>query len=367
MINQIENQYTPDFVSPPGETLLEIIEGLGMSQAELAHRMGLHKKTVNEIIKGKAAITPQTAIRLERVLGTSAEFWNNREQLYRQHLARMSENAQLATETDWLDQFPVKSMIKRGWIQKCKDEVSQLRELLGFFGVASPEQWEAVWGECAVDFRMTTAYSSEFTALSAWLRQGELMAQAIDCQPFNANAFRRLLINDIRPLTVESPEVFQPETIRLCAQAGVAVVFLPQLPKARVSGATRWLTPTKAIIQLSLRYKKDDHLWFTFFHEAGHILLHGKRDVFLEDNDGDNNKDKEKEANEFARETLIPNDEFERFVYLSKGKYRSIEGIKAFASKIGIAPGIVVGRLQHDEYLEYTHCNALKRTFQWKK
>jgi HTH-type transcriptional regulator/antitoxin HigA len=363
MSNETQNLYTPDYVSPPGETLLEKIEELGMSQAELAQRVGRPKKTVNEIIWGKAAITPRTALQLERVLGIPASFWNNREQQYRQHLARKEEEMRLSNQVDWLQEFPVKAMAKMGWIQAFDDKVQQVSELLEFFGVASPEQWDAIWDPSLVAFRKTRAFRSDRGAVSAWLRKGEIEAQDIRCQPYSVKTFRQTL-SGIRHLTLESPEIFHPELVRLCAEAGVAVVFVPQLPKARVSGATRWLTPDKALIQLSLRYKKDDQLWFTFFHEAGHILLHGKRDVFLEGDDA--NDAKEQEADDFAARTLIPPLKLKKFLEeLKPGYCPSKNAIRAFANEIGIAPGIVVGRLQHDEHLPYSHCNDLKRTFVW--
>lgn len=153
--------------------------------------------------------------------------------------------------------------------------------------------------------------------------------------------------------------------VRLCADAGVAVVFVPQLPQTRTCGATRRLNPNKALIQLSLRYKTNDHLWFSFFHEAGHILLHGKRNVFLEGGSvqGVEEQDKEEEANKFAADILIPLDELKRF--LASGQYRSKAGIVQFAKEIGIAPGIVVGRLQHDGKLPQGHCNELKCRLEW--
>jgi len=363
MGNKIKNQYTPDVVSPPGETLLETIEELGMSQAELAQRMGRPKKTINEIIWGKAAITPETALQLERVLRVPASFWSNREQQYRQYLARLKEENRLAEQVGWLQRFPVKAMIEKGWIQAFDDQVQQLHELLKFFGIVSPDQWDNVWSRSSVAFRKTPAFQSDREPISAWLRRGELEAQRIHCQPYEAETFRKALI-EIRRLTMEPPEVFEPGLRRVCAEAGVAVVFVPQLPRARVSGATRWLSPDRALIQLSLRYKKDDQLWFSFFHEAGHILLHGKRDVFLEGDDIDG--DKEEEANRFAARTLIPPTELERFLsQLMPGLYPSKSAIRAFASEIGIAPGIVVGRLQYDKYLPFSHCNDLKRTFVW--
>ncbi len=152
---------------------------------------------------------------------------------------------------------------------------------------------------------------------------------------------------------------------RAFRKATVAVVFVPQLPKTRTSGATHWLNPDKALIQLSLRYKTNDHLWFAFFHESGHILLHGKRDFFLEGNDvvSVENRDKELEANKFAEDLLIPPAELKQF--LASNQQLSKAGIEQFAAKIGIAPGIVVGRLQHDGVLPPSHYNDLKQSFEW--
>jgi len=364
MSERIENQYVPDFVSPPGETLLEIIEELGMTQAELAERMGRPRKTVNEIIQGKAAITAVTALQLERVLGTPAQFWANREQNYRQHLARVEEGKRLSDQMAWLRRFPVKAMSKLGWVRACDDKLEQLQELLKFFSIASPDQWESLWLSSKVSYRTTLAFRSDPEALSAWLRRGEIVAQGIECQAYDAKTFRQTLLTDVRPLTVEPPTVLQPRLVELCARAGVAVAFVPQLPRARVSGATRWLSPDKALIQLSLRYKSDDQLWFTLFHEAGHILLHGKREVFLEDDGMDGVK--EREADEFATRALIPPNSLARFLQGVKPGYISKQAIRQFASEIGVAPGIVVGRLQHDGHLPPSHCNDLKRKLQWR-
>jgi hypothetical protein len=249
-----------------------------------------------------------------------------------------------------------------GWIQAFDDKVEQVRELLRFFGIASPDQWEVLWGQPSAAFRQTLAFQSEPEAVSAWLRQGEIEAQRIPLQPYSDTTFRQVL-TEVRRLTIEPPEVFCSKLVHLCATAGVAVVFIPPLPKVRISGATRWLTPDKALIQLSLRYKTDDQLWFTFFHEAGHILLHGKRDVFLEDDSIEDGK--EREANEFAARALIPPDRMAAFLRTSKRGLMRKEDIRAFAIALGIAPGIVVGRLQHDRHVPFTHCNDLKRRFAW--
>jgi len=359
----IENQYIPDSVSLPGETLLETIEALGMSQADLADRTGRSKKMINEIIKGKAPITPRMSIELERVLGVPSSFWNNRERHYRETLARIEEDARLNEQVKWLETMPVNAMAKWGWVRKHKEKVPQLRELLSFFGIASADQWPTVTATLyrQVAFRKSEAFATDNGALMAWLRKGEMDGKAIECKPFDDKMFRKQLYT-VRRLTTEPPEVFQPELTKQCALCGVAVVFVPELPKSRVSGATRWLTTDKALIQLSLRYKSDDHLWFSFFHEAGHIIRHGKREIFIESTEIEMDERKENEADRFAADVLIPRPSYNRLI-----KYGSFSKavISKFASELGIAPGIVVGRLQHDNHLPNNHYNDLKIKLRW--
>jgi len=362
MIKPVQNEYVPDVVSPPGETLMEMLEERGMSQAELAERTGRPKKTINEIIKGKATITPATALQLERVLGAPASFWNNREQHYRESLARQAERDSLEGQVDWLSQFPIKAMVDFGWLKGLQDPVELLGEVLNFFGIAAPTQWQRIWVETGIAFRQSPTFESDPFAVSAWLRKGEIDAQLLDCAPYDADRFLRAL-HVVRELTAQAPNVFQPETVRVCAEAGVAVAFVPELPKVRASGATRWLTPNKALLQVNLRYKTDDQLWFTFFHEAGHILKHGKREIFIED--GSDLDEKEEEASRFAADFLIPSADYRRF--LPRAEHYSKAEIKEFAQSLKIAPGIVVGRLQHDGKLPKANCNDLKQRFEWAK
>jgi HTH-type transcriptional regulator / antitoxin HigA len=365
MNSAVQNQYAPDYVSLPGETLEEILEEKGMSQTELAERTGRPKKTISEIINGKAAITPETALQLERVLGVSASFWNNRERQYREALARQEENERLKNQVSWLKQIPVRDMIQQQWIEFYEDKVTQLREVLNFFAVASPEQWEEIWSKTiSVNYRKSKTFESDDSAVAAWLRKGEIDSESIACADYDANKFKEAL-QKIRTLTQDSPDMFQPEIVKLCADSGVALVFVPQLPKTRTCGATHWLSQKKALIQLSLRYKTNDHFWFSFFHEAGHILLHGKKEVFLEGKDiQDNSKqDKEKEADNFAADLLIPPNELKQFI--ESPQRLSKEAIQQFAFSIGIAPGIVVGRLQKEKILPQSHCNGLKQKFEW--
>lgn len=356
MNDQFKNEYQPDVVTPPGETLQEILNALGMTKAELAERIGKTPKTIGEIIKHGAPITPSTAMGLERVLATPASFWNNRERRYRESLARQEEQKRLGSQVVWLKKLPLRAMIKAGWIKKFRDKVEQLKEVLRYFGVSSPHQWEKLWLSSTASYRKSRVFASKSEACSVWLRKGELQAQEIACKPYNKEKFRSLL-QEIRTLTRAVPEQFQEKTVPMCADAGVTVVFTPPIEGAPIFGATRWLTPEKALIQLSLHGRFEDLLWFTFFHEAGHILLHGKKAVFIE---GDDIQDgQEAEADRFASDFLIPPAAYRKFI--NSGGFCDAAGVEAFAAQLGISAAIVVGRLHHEKLLPHSHLNHLRR------
>lgn len=354
MANKATYPYFPDYAVPPGETLLETLESLGISQAELANRTGRPLKTVNEIVKGKAAITPETAIQFERVLGVPASFWNNRERQYREALARLQEGDDLSQDKDWIDQFPVSKMIEFQWVRRYEGKVAQTRELLNFLGVASPQRWESVQAELCASFRRSRAFRANPFAIGAWLRRGELIARSIKCSDYDQAGFQEAL-TEVRKLTIRPPEEFLPKMRKICASVGVAVVFVPELPGTYLFGATQWLNPRRALLLLSLRYKMDDYLWFTFFHESCHILKHPKKERFIEDRKDDD--ELEKEANQFSGDILIPPAQYKEFV--REANWSKV-AIRTFAKRLGISPGIVVGRLQHDDHIPFTHCNDLK-------
>lgn len=350
------NEFAPSVVFPPGATLAETLNFLGMTQAELAARIGRTPKFVNELIAGKAPLHEQTAMALERVLDVPASLWTGLEGQYRLFMARSAETEELEYMAPWAEQFPVREMVKLGWIRKCFTPEATAGELLRFFGVATPDAWHEVWGKerFAVAFRRSRAFAPNSFAIAAWLRQGEIEAARLECAAFDPKKFRKT-IPPLRALTlIQEPEDFLPKLINLCSSCGVAVVLVPEAPGTHVSGAARW-AGKRPIIQLSLRHKTDDHLWFAFFHEAKHILDHPRQEVFINGMDGD--LPEEQEANAFSAEILIPRADLLRF--LSRGRPR-LDAIRDFAARIGVSPGIVVGRLQHDNIIPYQMGQQLK-------
>ncbi|MDR3454307.1 MAG: ImmA/IrrE family metallo-endopeptidase [Rhodoferax sp.] len=239
-----------------------------------------------------------------------------------------------------------------------------MTELLSFFGVASPDQWESQYGSMELAFRRSREDQADVGAISAWLRMGERVAEKLDGPRYDELGFRAAL-DEIRGLTCLPPAEFQPRMTSLLHAAGVAFVLVPVLPRAHVSGVARWLNPHRPLIQLSLYGKQNDRFWFSFFHEAAHILLHSqqKKSVFLDDpSKADSTSDEERQANAWARDFLITPGQAKEL----PGLIRTKDSVIDFAKGIGIHPGIVVGRMQHDRLIDVAWMNALKVSFTFK-
>jgi Zn-dependent peptidase ImmA (M78 family) len=198
--------------------------------------------------------------------------------------------------------------------------------------------------------------------VATWLRLGELKAKEINVEPFDAKHFRRVL-GDARALTVKDSRVALNRLQKECAAAGVAIVFLAEIGGTRASGAARWLTPSKALIQLSDRHRADDQFWFSFYHEAAHLLLHSKKEMFVSPVEhGSIAEAEEDEANRFAEAHLIPR----RYEASLRGLQTERDVVK-FAGELGIAPGIVVGRLHSEGLWAWSRGNKLKRKISFEE
>lgn len=351
-------RFDPDYIVPPGDTLSEVLAELGMSQAELSRRTGLSTKHINQIVSGEATISSETALKLERVTRVSARLWTQLEALHQEQRSRRSETVALERDVDWLRDLPVKQLIERGLIEHRDNRVDQLREVLSFFGVASRAAWETVWN-IPTAYRKSRAFESDLHALAAWLRIGELQAADLMRKPFNGPAFRSALL-DIRGLTkVDDPKVWLPALQQACAEHGVAVVIEREIPGARINGAVRWLAPDHVLIELSLRHGWADIFWFTFFHEAGHVLQHERKRLIFVDAKGASHGELEEEADDFASRMLLPRGVEEELSELGTSAAR----IRDFADRLGVGAGIVVGRLQHEGLLGHQQLNGLRTRY----
>lgn len=346
---------------PPGEYLAEVLEAKGMAQAELARRIGRPSQAVNEIIKGEKAITPATALQLERALDVPAHIWTGLESRYQLIKARLEERKQIQNEAAFLPLTPYKQLADLDCVERTRDSEHKIRELHRFYGVSSLANLPGIKAYEA-SFRRGAAREASSYSLAAWIRCAEMRANEAPAEPFDKGKLRKSL-KDIRALSTKRPDEFMPELKQLLSRCGVVLVLLPHFPKTYAHGATFWIKPDKAVLLMSIRGKWADIFWFSLFHEIGHMLLH-KKTTFIDD--GNTPMEialLEKEADDFASNKLIPADRLHEFI--SRGDL-SGETVRAFAEEMGISAGIVVGRLQHEGLLEHdSELNRLRERYEW--
>ena len=361
-----EKELHSDLAVPPGEYLEEVIGELGMTKDELARRMGRPATKMSSVFKGSKAITPETAMQLEKVVGVPANIWLGLESEYRLALARQAEEQQLAEEIKLLTPFCYSELAKLGLVKELSARRDKVRELQRFFGVASLASVSAQGVQrYQAAFRVGKAGAAPTKphAVASWLRMGELCAREMTCEPFNRSKLE-VTLDEIRAMTLQTPETFQTALTTLLAECGLALVIVPHFPGTKAHGATFWLSRDKAVLMLTIRGRWADIFWFSLFHELGHILLHGQRDIFIENGSpSPDQEQQEAQAEAFARDQLVPPPAYRRFVK-TENFYQ--DSVAAIARQIGIDAGIVVGRLQHDGHLRPEWGNKLRTRYTWE-
>lgn len=346
------NQFYTDIAFHPGETLDEKLMELNMGPKEFALRTGKPEKTIIAIIKGDSSITPEMAILFESVLKIPATFWIKRQLKYDEFKAREKRNLSIQEAIPWAKNFPYTDMVKVGWIAPQKKIEDKVVELFHFFGLSSPDAWEDYYfnQQLKIAFRISLAHTKEAHALSSWIQQGEHQANQLQCGEYSERSFKSSL-PEIKQIMATQPDDFFEQLQKICLQSGVKLVYTPCISKAPLSGATRWIN-NHPLIQLSGRHKQNDRFWFTFFHEAAHILLHGKKDIFIEDiHYSDTDQQKENEANQFAEFWTFSKEQEKEVL---QNKPLNAQKMKHFAQKFHTHPAMIIGRLQKLGHFSYS-------------
>jgi len=346
------NEYYPQEVLHPCDTLNEKLDELKMSRKEFALRTGKPEKTIVAILKGESSITPEMAVMFENITKIPAHFWLNKQARYNEYKARLKRKQDVEQAAEWTRSFPYSEMAKSNWVQPTRKIEEKTINLFEYFAISSHNAWNKLYmeSELKVAAYASLKYTQEPHAISAWLRQGEIQAEQIEVPEYSNRKFKSVL-PAIKNIMVKQPDNFFQQLQNLCLQAGVKVFYTPKLPKVPVSGSTRWIKNTP-VIQLTARYKQNDRFWFTFFHEAGHILLHGKKYISLEGiNFSEADPIKEEEAHKFAEE----------YIFSKKQEQEVIDAIPlneddiiSFAEKFSTHPAIIMGRLQHKELIPFS-------------
>jgi len=351
------NEYYPQRVTHPSEILSESLEERNIGAKELAIKTGKPEKTISAVLNGDSSITAEMAVLFEKVLKIPVHFWLEAQRNYDEYKARKDYNKRIESAKDWAKSFPYPKMASLGWVKATRKAGEKVHELFHFFGIASQKGFEDYYfnQRSKVAFRLSLKNQEHATAIAAWLRKGEIQTEEIIAPGFSKTALKKKL-PEFKKIMAKQPEDFFEELHAICLSAGVKVVHTPCLPKAPVHGSTRWIK-NNPLIQLSGRYKRNDIFWFTFFHEVGHILLHGKKYVSIENIDIEGEiAEYEKQADDFAAEILLSQDE-EKEVLRKKPLFE--EDVIDFAKKFGTHPACIIGRLQFLKEIPYSIGNGL--------
>lgn len=355
-----------DLAIPPGDFLAEVIDSLGMTKNEFAKRMNRPAAKLSQIFNGSKAITPDTAIQIEKVTNIAAHIWTGLEAEYRLTLALAVQKKQeenLKSESRLVTKYCYAELVKLGLVTQYTKAVDKVRELHMYFGVTSLDNLEAI-NRYAVLYRQKPGHKSKVSpeAVSAWLRFGEIRGNETECAPYSEKKVKKL-VNEIKKFTKLKSDNFGEKLKEIFTGFGIALVIVPHLSKTYAHGAAFWLKD-KPVIMVTIRRKWADIFWFSLLHELGHIFLHPKNSVFIEsEKEKYNDATKEIEANLFASDSLIPTATYRNFI--SQNSFFE-DDIKAFAKTLGIHPGVVVGRLQYDNLIKPGWHNALRVQLGWK-
>ena len=350
---------SPMQVIHPGRYVVDELDDLGLSGQELAKRIGRSSKAIDRVLRGRAPITKPLAGDLEVELGLSADVMRRLQQQYDDTVELLAAEPSVCEDIALLPEIPWRHFVKREWIRDVGSEVERVHELRVLYDVDSLSDIENT--QHAAAFRISRNTNVDAWALAAWAQEG--VWQALDRRKsadfevfhsFDVETFQASL-PQFRSLTLQ--DRFWPEMRKICADAGVELEFVPNVPKSGANGVTHWIEEDRPLIQLSLFRKRADIFWFTFFHEAGHLLLHEPDDFLINLDERTRTVDRERQADSFAANLLIPQAQFSRFV---RQRDFDNDSIVDFADSIGIHPGIVVGRLQNDEILEPSWRNHLR-------
>lgn len=348
------NTLTPAYVPPPGEILRMELDARGWTQTDLSQIMGKPPQAISEIVNAKKRITPETAIALAKALGTSPELWHNLEANYQLYLAReqtsKKEISDISRRGRLYELAPIRELVKRQWISGRESVDEMEREVCQYLDLSSPQENPSL----AVSLRHSEAFGPEVAAQVAWLRRVQHLARLQQISTFDPDKLSES-IPEILSLSYRAEDVIHVpgKLIGL----GVHFLIVPHLPKTYVDGAALYIDDEHPVVALTLRHNRIDNFWFTLMHEVAHIVL-GHKGVHINEENGDSNGE-ENEANNQAGNWLIPPEAFRIFVENNRNHFTQ-RNIEMFARSIHRNPGIVVGRLKHEEQMDWSHHRQLQ-------
>lgn len=349
-----QTKYTSPVAVHPGELIKEWLEESGMTSREFALRTGKPEKTISHILNGKSAIMKDVADSFEIVTGIPADYILRFQAKYEADVARLSRIDPMETLWDSFGElFPYNQMVKMGWIVKERTKADKMRGLLSFLGLTNEQAFTEAYTTIGVAYRHTGKARRTPYDVAAWVRQGQILASR---QKRPETVARKEIITSRIPELKGALKIGDlPLIVSLCAEIGVKLVFVENLPSASISGAA-YQYGGSPVIQLSGKGKTLDKLTYNFFHELGHIY-HGHKGILVDDIDEATNTDEEKQADAFATKVLYGDlRDFDHAPSRSE--------IITEADRVGVSPCVVLGHLTHTRLISYQEASTRYRSLQ---
>ena len=354
-----KNTYNELIAFHPGYYISDIIQEMEITQEEFAKRLDMTPKHLSEIVNGKAKVSPEIAQKLSVMLDLSVEMWLNLQMKYDIKVSEINNQKEMDEQIEIVKELDYKFFVDNGFLKYVKDASQRVKQLCCFFKIANLKVLKRP--DLAANFRSSSDahYEKNIINANAWLEVAIKFGKELVVKEYDANKLKSYL-PEIRSMTIQEPSVFSPRLREIFEECGVAFILLPKMKNAKINGAVKWLTNSKALVAMNDRMLYADTFWFSLFHEIKHIFLHITKQVMIscEGNDiYELNKRYEDEADIFSQNYLIAPEDYKKFI---SRKLFSRESIISFAKNIGIHPGIVVGRLQNDGFIQHNLMNDLK-------
>lgn len=355
-------EYKDIYAFHPGNYLQDIIEDMEITQEEFAVRLGTTAKTISKIVNGEANLSKDIALKLSNMFGTSVDVWLNLQASYDKKLLEIKNEEEIDKEKTILDYIDYSYFVALGVVEKTRDSRKKIENLRNYLKISNLNV--LLISNFLVNYRTSTAKVSNKNIINSkvWLQTAINIGKQSKVNDFNAKKLESH-IDEIRSMTLKSPQVFLPRLKEIFRDCGVTFVLLPYLKNSNINGAVTWINQNKVILALNDRRNYADTFWFSLFHEIKHVLQQKHKQLFISEQKKEiTSLDDilEKEADDFARDTLIPKDKYEDFI--SKKNF-SDESIKKYSKEIGIHPGILVGRLQYDKKIAMMRGSNLKERY----
>lgn len=332
----------PAEVFPPGEFLADELKERGWTQTEFAEIIRRPNKLVNEIIAGKKSVTPETAREFAAALGTSPQYWLNLESAYQLWRIAPSQSVDLITREAMLrDRYPIREMIKRGWIDGSENIEVVEKRVFDFYRINNINE------EPQIAYASRRNTREEYSAFQeAWLFRVKQLAEAFPAPGYSEKKLRNAATS-MELLLIEPEEIRHVPPLLL--ECGVRLVIVEPIPNSKFDGVCLWINKGKSpVIGLTLKWDYIDRFWFNLRHEIEHVLRgDGKTKVIIDDSDtgADYDDPVERVANIAAANFCVPQDSLDDFILRHDPMY-STNKLIGFSRLMKRHPGIVAGQLQ---------------------